>query len=81
MPDIVSSGPTLLLWALIAYIIGSIPFGLILARVMGLGNLRDIGSGNIGSTNGLRTGSKKAAALTLLLDGGKGGARGLLAVP
>jgi len=72
MPNIVSSGSTLLLWATIAYIIGSIPFGLILAKVMGLGNLRDIGSGNIGATNVLRTGSKKAAALTLLLDGGKG---------
>jgi glycerol-3-phosphate acyltransferase PlsY len=79
MPDIVSSGPTLLLWAMIAYIIGSIPFGLILARVMGLGNLRDIGSGNIGATNVLRTGSKKAAALTLLLDGGKGAVVVLLA--
>ena len=79
MPDIASSGPTLLLWALIAYIIGSIPFGLILARVMGLGNLRDIGSGNIGATNVLRTGSKKAAALTLLLDGGKGAVVVLLA--
>ncbi|AGI73705.1 hypothetical protein DUF205 [Octadecabacter arcticus 238] len=79
MPDIVSSGPTLLLWAVIAYIIGSIPFGLILARVMGLGNLRDIGSGNIGATNVLRTGSKKAAALTLLLDGGKGAVVVLLA--
>jgi glycerol-3-phosphate acyltransferase PlsY len=72
MPDIVSSGSTLLLWAAIAYVIGSIPFGMILARVMGLGNLRDIGSGNIGATNVLRTGSKKAAVLTLLLDGGKG---------
>jgi glycerol-3-phosphate acyltransferase PlsY len=79
MPDIVSSGSTLLLWAMIAYIIGSIPFGLILARVMGLGNLRDIGSGNIGATNVLRTGSKKAAALTLLLDGGKGAVVVLLA--
>jgi glycerol-3-phosphate acyltransferase PlsY len=79
MPDIASSGSTLLLWAMIAYIIGSIPFGLILARVMGLGNLRDIGSGNIGATNVLRTGSKKAAALTLLLDGGKGAVVVLLA--
>jgi glycerol-3-phosphate acyltransferase PlsY len=79
MPDIVSSGSTLLLWAMIAYIIGSIPFGLILARIMGLGNLRDIGSGNIGATNVLRTGSKKAAALTLLLDGGKGAVVVLLA--
>lgn len=79
MPDIVSSGSTLLLWAMIAYIIGSIPFGLILVRVMGLGNLRDIGSGNIGATNVLRTGSKKAAVLTLLLDGGKGAVVVLLA--
>ncbi|MCW1949970.1 MAG: glycerol-3-phosphate 1-O-acyltransferase PlsY [Octadecabacter sp.] len=72
MLELESAGPTLLLWAAIAYVIGSIPFGLILARVMGLGNLRDIGSGNIGATNVLRTGSKKAAALTLLLDAGKG---------
>lgn len=72
MPDIVSSGQTYLLWAAIAYLVGSIPFGMVLARVMGLGNLRDIGSGNIGATNVLRTGSKKAAALTLLLDAGKG---------
>ena len=79
MPDIVSSGQTLLLWAAIAYVVGSIPFGLILARIMGLGNLRDIGSGNIGATNVLRTGSKKAAALTLLLDAGKGAAVVLLA--
>jgi glycerol-3-phosphate acyltransferase PlsY len=79
MPNIVSSGSTLLLWVAIAYVIGSIPFGLILARIMGLGNLRDIGSGNIGATNVLRTGSKKAAALTLLLDGGKGAVVVLLA--
>ena len=51
---------------------GSIPFGLILAKVMGLGNLRNIGSGNIGATNVLRTGNKSAAALTLLLDAAKG---------
>lgn len=79
MPDITSASQTLLMWAAIAYIIGSIPFGLILARVMGLGNLRDIGSGNIGATNVLRTGSKKAAALTLLLDAGKGAVIVLLA--
>ncbi len=66
MPEFASSGSTLLLWAAIAYLVGSIPFGLILSQVMGLGNLRDIGSGNIGATNVLRTGSKKAAALTLL---------------
>jgi len=79
MPVIDSSTAQLLLWALIGYGLGSIPFGMVLARVMGLGNLRDIGSGNIGATNVLRTGSKKAAALTLLLDGGKGAVAILLA--
>ncbi|MCF2904737.1 glycerol-3-phosphate 1-O-acyltransferase PlsY [Octadecabacter sp. CECT 8868] len=72
MLEFASTTNTLLLWAAIGYLVGSIPFGMILARVMGLGNLRDIGSGNIGATNVLRTGSKKAALLTLLLDGGKG---------
>ncbi|MCF2871189.1 glycerol-3-phosphate 1-O-acyltransferase PlsY [Octadecabacter sp. G9-8] len=80
MPDIASSIDTYLFWAVIAYIVGSIPFGMILARVMGLGNLRDIGSGNIGATNVLRTGSKKAAVLTLLLDAGKGAVVVLLAL-
>ena len=60
------------LWLGLGYLLGSIPFGLVLAKLMGLGNLRDIGSGNIGATNVLRTGNKVAAALTLLLDGGKG---------
>ena len=55
-----------------AYLIGSIPFGLILAKLGGMGDLRRIGSGNIGATNVLRTGSKKLAAATLLLDGAKG---------
>lgn len=55
-----------------AYLIGSIPFGLILTRLCGLGDIRKIGSGNIGATNVLRTGNKKIAALTLLLDGLKG---------
>lgn len=55
-----------------AYILGSIPFGLILARLGGKGDLRRIGSGNIGATNVLRTGSKKLAAATLFLDGAKG---------
>jgi len=53
MPDIVSASSTYLLWGVIAYLIGSIPFGMILARVMGLGNLRDIGSGNIGAISGV----------------------------
>lgn len=55
-----------------AYLLGSMPFGLIIARVMGLADPREIGSGNIGATNVLRTGSKTAGALTLLLDGLKG---------
>ncbi len=79
MPEIDSSMNVLALWAALGYLIGSVPFGLIIARVMGLGNLRQIGSGNIGATNVLRTGSKPAAALTLLLDGGKGALAVLLA--
>ncbi len=54
------------------YIAGSIPFGLVLTRMAGLGDIRSIGSGNIGATNVLRTGHKGLAAATLLLDGGKG---------
>ncbi|WP_298974032.1 glycerol-3-phosphate 1-O-acyltransferase PlsY [uncultured Roseobacter sp.] len=79
MPLIEHATSILLLWALIGYLLGSIPFGMVLANVMGLGNLRDIGSGNIGATNVLRTGNKTAAALTLVLDGGKGAAAVLLA--
>lgn len=55
-----------------AYLLGSIPFGLILINFSGLGDLRKIGSGNIGATNVLRTGNKKLALATLLLDGTKG---------
>jgi len=70
-----------MLFALLAgYLLGSIPFGLILTRLAGKGDIRDIGSGNIGATNVLRTGSKKLAALTLLLDAAKGSAAVLLAV-
>lgn len=64
------------LWAaapFLGYLAGSIPFGLILTRLAGRGDLRAIGSGNIGATNVLRTGSKALAALTLLLDAAKGG--------
>jgi acyl phosphate:glycerol-3-phosphate acyltransferase len=57
---------------LIGYLLGSIPFGLILTRFAGLGDIRSIGSGNIGATNVLRTGKKGLAAATLLLDGLKG---------
>lgn len=72
MPDLESTIVVLLLWAVIGYLAGSVSGGMILARVMNLGNLREIGSGNIGATNVLRTGNKKAAALTLLFDAGKG---------
>ncbi|MCY4007364.1 MAG: glycerol-3-phosphate 1-O-acyltransferase PlsY [Rhodobacteraceae bacterium] len=58
--------------AIVAYLLGSIPFGLLLSRFMGLGDLRKIGSGNIGATNVLRTGSRIAGLLTLLLDAAKG---------
>lgn len=57
---------------IIGYILGSVPFGLVLTRLTGAGDLRAIGSGNIGATNVLRTGRKGLAAATLLLDGGKG---------
>ena len=57
---------------LFGYFVGSIPFGLILTKISGLGDIRKIGSGNIGATNVLRTGNKKIALLTLLLDGSKG---------
>jgi len=63
---------TLLAAGVIGYLLGSIPFGLVLTRLAGLGDVRRIGSGNIGATNVLRTGSKGLAALTLLLDLGKG---------
>ena len=71
MPEIEATYLVLAVWALVSYLIGSVSGGMILARVMGLGNLREIGSGNIGATNVLRTGNKKAAALTLLFDAGK----------
>lgn len=72
--------PALLaLAAVIGYLFGSIPFGLILTRMAGLGDVRKIGSGNIGATNVLRTGNKKLAAATLLLDALKGTAAVLVA--
>ena len=61
------------------YLLGSIPFGLLLTRAAGLGDIRRIGSGNIGATNVLRTGNKALAAATLLLDGVKGAAAVLIA--
>ena len=65
--------------AVIGYFLGSIPFGLVLTRLAGMGDIRKIGSGNIGATNVLRSGNKRLAALTLLLDGGKGATAVLLA--
>ena len=79
MPALETSDAMLLLWAALGYLLGSVPFGLLISRWLGLGNLRQIGSGNIGATNVLRTGSKRAAAATLLLDGAKGAAAVLLA--
>jgi glycerol-3-phosphate acyltransferase PlsY len=72
MPEITTSPGLLAFVALIAYLVGAIPFGIVIARLFGLGDLRQIGSGNIGATNVLRTGNKLAAALTLILDAGKG---------
>lgn len=70
---------TLALAALLGYLVGSIPFGVLIARALGLGDLRRIGSGNIGATNVLRTGNKAAAAATLVLDAAKGAAAVLAA--
>jgi glycerol-3-phosphate acyltransferase PlsY len=66
-------------FALLGYLLGSIPFGLLLTRAAGLGDIRRVGSGNIGATNVLRTGNKALAAATLLLDGLKGAVAVLLA--
>jgi glycerol-3-phosphate acyltransferase PlsY len=63
----------------VAYLLGSVPFGLLLTRFAGLGDIRAIGSGNIGATNVLRTGRKGLAAATLVLDGAKGTAAVFLA--
>lgn len=65
--------PLLLLAAAGGYLFGSIPFGLVLTRLAGLGDIRDMGSGNIGATNVLRTGRKDLALATLILDSGKAG--------
>ena len=70
---------TLLLAALLGYVLGSVPYGLILTKAAGLGDIRAIGSGNIGATNVLRTGNKALAAATLVLDALKGLAALLLA--
>jgi glycerol-3-phosphate acyltransferase PlsY len=79
MPEFTSPTGALLIVAILGYLIGSIPFGVLITRAMGLGDLRQIGSGNIGATNVLRTGNKGAAAATLLLDAAKGGVAVLIA--
>lgn len=79
MPDLTSAPLALILVAILGYLLGSIPFGIVMARLFGLGDLRQIGSGNIGATNVLRTGNKVAAFLTLIGDAGKGGAAVLIA--
>ncbi|MDC0227277.1 glycerol-3-phosphate 1-O-acyltransferase PlsY [Alphaproteobacteria bacterium] len=68
----VNSFLILIFFSLFGYLIGSIPFGLILTKLFGLGDIRNIGSGNIGATNVLRTGNKKLAFFTLIMDAGKG---------
>ena len=82
MPDPISwefDAPYLLAALFGGYLLGSVPFGLLITRLAGLGDLRRIGSGNIGATNVLRTGRRGLAARTVLLDGGKGAAAVLLA--
>ena len=81
MPDLSYSGISIYAIAfLAAYALGSVPFGLLLTKSAGLGDIRDIGSGNIGATNVLRTGNRKLAAATLLLDMLKGTAAVLVAL-
>ena len=79
MPDFTSPPGLLIVVALLAYLLGSIPFGILITRAMGLGDLRAIGSGNIGATNVLRTGNKRAAVATLILDAAKGAVAVLVA--
>jgi len=79
MPELTSGAAALILTALLGYLLGSVPFGVVITRALGLGDLRGIGSGNIGATNVLRTGNKAAALATLLLDGAKGAAAVLIA--
>ena len=64
--------------AVTGYLLGAIPFGLVLTRLAGMGDIREIGSGNIGATNVLRTGNKPLALATLLLDSGKGAGAALI---
>jgi glycerol-3-phosphate acyltransferase PlsY len=79
MPDFTSSTGLMMAVAVLSYLLGSVPFGILINRMMGLGDLRQIGSGNIGATNVLRTGNKRAAAATLILDAAKGAVAVLVA--
>ncbi len=79
MPEIVTSPLLLILVGVLGYLLGSVPFGLVITRALGLGDLRAIGSGNIGATNVLRTGHKGAALATLILDAAKGAIAVLIA--
>ncbi len=79
MLEIVTSPILLILVGVMGYLLGSVPFGIVITRALGLGDLRSIGSGNIGATNVLRTGHKGAALATLLLDAGKGAIAVLIA--
>ena len=81
MPDPINwqlALPSFIAALLGGYLLGSIPFGLVLTKLAGLGDVRNIGSGNIGATNVLRTGRKVLAAATLILDGAKGAAAALI---
>ena len=79
MPPMTTDPTLLLITVVLAYLLGSVPFGIVITRALGLGDLRKIGSGNIGATNVLRTGNKGAALATLVLDAAKGGIAVLIA--
>ena len=72
LPEFISNPEVLLAACAFGYLAGSIPFGILISKILGLGDLRKVGSGNIGATNVLRTGNKLAAFLTLLFDFSKG---------
>ncbi|MFN4099502.1 MAG: glycerol-3-phosphate 1-O-acyltransferase PlsY [Pararhodobacter sp.] len=79
LPDLTTAPLLLAAIGIASYLLGSIPFGVVVTKAMGLGDVRAIGSGNIGATNVLRTGNKGAAAATLLLDAAKGAVAVLIA--
>lgn len=79
MPPVTTDPTLLIATAVLAYLLGSVPFGILITRILGLGDLRQIGSGNIGATNVLRTGHKGAALATLIFDAAKGAVAVLIA--